>query len=513
MLCEDPKEECFQEAASTLMTALALESVQTIRLHYSYDQEALEVKEHIRSALTSAEGKLGLLGPNLNFLVASYNEFRAVGFGWNKKQLCRAAYLALAITATIARRSSCGEKGGPLYRLRKAAQRAPTVAVPRRPLSSPDSSSPEPDRRASTTVQLKPAKPVQLKPAKPEMGSCKPGPYVLAAAPPAPPRPSAAPAPPSPPRPSSAAAPPSPSRPSSAAAALALHRRRSRSVAVPTILPASSWQASVPTSAPAEASHTRERRRKRKITDLVAMPSPSNEQRGRKGVRSPSCDSNDVPVLTRMRSCGVTVDVEEQKVFLDDMWGLLRSEITQPCVKEEVSSSPAFPLQHPQQPRGHISVRQRGLIQDMARGACLFDPAQNPSAMQQWEHKVRKVPVDLLRFTHNTVTERFRNGPHKGMKVTELTRQLVSGATTPDQITTLVVVLHKRVHNVVFGNRRLKALKDFAKQSQKNITMACIVHESGDAPKQLWAKFLDSSTTDNYGTSASFSNGRYRRET
>lgn len=126
--------------------------------------------------------------------------------------------------------------------------------------------------------------------------------------------------------------------------------------------------------------------------------------------------------------------------------------------------------------------------------------------MQEWEHKVQKIRVDRLRFTHDCVTECFRNGRHKGMRVTELTQRLLSGATTPDQITALVVVLHKGVHNVVFGNRRLKALKDFAEQVKKNVFMPCIVHKSGDAPKQLWAKFLASSTTDNLGTSAAFRN-------
>jgi len=215
--------------------------------------------------------------------------------------------------------------------------------------------------------------------------------------------------------------------------------------------------------------------------------------------------------LTRKRNStdskthGVTFDVEERKVIMDDdMWDLMRSEFTHThtCVKEEMSSSSAITA-HKQ--GGKPSPQQQRLIQDMARGAQTYDPAQHPPAMQTWEHKVQRLSVEILRFTHNKVTEHFRHGPHKGMKVTELTRLLRTGGTTPEKVTPLVVVLHKGKHNVVFGNRRLKALKDFDKISKKKVFMPCIVHRLEEAPKELWAKFVASSTTDNSGLDAAWS--------
>ena len=61
---------------------------------------------------------------------------------------------------------------------------------------------------------------------------------------------------------------------------------------------------------------------------------------------------------------------------------------------------------------------------------------------------------------------------------------------------------------VVFGNRRLKALKEFVRISQRQVRMLCIVHDlegrRRSVPMDLLAKFLDATTTENGGVSASF---------
>merc|ERR1712039_628235 len=95
------------------------------------------------------------------------------------------------------------------------------------------------------------------------------------------------------------------------------------------------------------------------------------------------------------------------------------------------------------------------------RGAKKFDPAQCASALRKQQELIKTVPITALRHTHDVVSDHFTHGNHKGHPVRQLTDDLLSGRTTVDRITPLVVVLLDKVHWVVFGNRRLKALKDF----------------------------------------------------
>ena len=88
-----------------------------------------------------------------------------------------------------------------------------------------------------------------------------------------------------------------------------------------------------------------------------------------------------------------------------------------------------------------------------------------------------------LRHTHDEVCFVFRHGPHKGQSVDGLVRQLIDGYPV-DAITPLVVVVCQKIHWVVFGNRRLKALKDFSRVTRKRVSMKCIVHDL-DEPRKL----------------------------
>ena len=76
------------------------------------------------------------------------------------------------------------------------------------------------------------------------------------------------------------------------------------------------------------------------------------------------------------------------------------------------------------------------------------------------------------------------------------------------EITPLVVVKFARYHWVVYGNRRLRALKEYAAiVAPQPVMMRCIVHDFDSqetVDKSLLAKFLDSATTTNNGISACF---------
>ena len=158
------------------------------------------------------------------------------------------------------------------------------------------------------------------------------------------------------------------------------------------------------------------------------------------------------------------------------------------------------------EPHG-LDSQQLQLIKNMKQGSWRFDPAQNPDALLTWEHKIRNLAVEELLQTHREVSETFLHGPHRGKRVNELTEELMSGKKRPGDITLLVVVRFVGQNWVVFGNRRLKALKDFQMQLGRAVKMPCIVHDldtAQDAPFALIAKLIDAASTQNGGVEAFF---------
>lgn len=176
--------------------------------------------------------------------------------------------------------------------------------------------------------------------------------------------------------------------------------------------------------------------------------------------------------------------------------------------KTEESREDAQPIA--EQPRA-IKCRL-DLIKHMARGASRFDPAQNRDALPdaQWRNLVFLLDVNALKQTHDEVDRKFLHGPHAGQRVEDLVNGLKHGRFCVERITPLVVVRCLGDDWVVFGNRRLKALKEYAAVSGQQVHMRCIVHEGRrgqDFPMELFAKFLDAMSTENGGAFAAF----YRR--
>ena len=66
-------------------------------------------------------------------------------------------------------------------------------------------------------------------------------------------------------------------------------------------------------------------------------------------------------------------------------------------------------------------------MQELAKGAGRFDPAQHAEAWGHWRHLEQHLDVDALLHTHDEVNPVFLHGPHRGETVASLTRQLVDG--------------------------------------------------------------------------------------
>jgi hypothetical protein len=123
---------------------------------------------------------------------------------------------------------------------------------------------------------------------------------------------------------------------------------------------------------------------------------------------------------------------------------------------EEKSVSAAGPK--PAQP----SPLQLTPMRRLAKGASRFDPAASRHARHSWGHLAQCLNVTRLYFTHEQVSSKFLHGPRKGESVELLVKKLLSGWVAVDNITPLVVMKCAQQFWVVFGNRRLKAVKEFA---------------------------------------------------
>eukprot|EP00404_Azadinium_spinosum_P044780 CAMPEP_0180810502 /NCGR_PEP_ID=MMETSP1038_2-20121128/64919_1 /TAXON_ID=632150 /ORGANISM="Azadinium spinosum, Strain 3D9" /LENGTH=154 /DNA_ID=CAMNT_0022851797 /DNA_START=29 /DNA_END=490 /DNA_ORIENTATION=+ len=96
-----------------------------------------------------------------------------------------------------------------------------------------------------------------------------------------------------------------------------------------------------------------------------------------------------------------------------------------------------------------------------------LDPSQDNTAIKEWQDLIHDCDIRDLRNTHSTIATTFRNGMHRGQDVKGLVRDLVDGRVQPSELPPLVAVrLSRRSQElyVVCGNRRTRALHDFAAQ-------------------------------------------------
>jgi len=172
-------------------------------------------------------------------------------------------------------------------------------------------------------------------------------------------------------------------------------------------------------------------------------------------------------------------------------------------------------------PRQHNldSAQQRRVREMLETGNFTsYDPAVNEDAWHQSPSLQQLCDVSDILHTHDTVASCFRNGPHRGESVQDLTDKLLRGETQAVDLPPLVLGRLKGALHAVTGNRRLVALKDFINQSPPGTTVKvrCLVYDldsGGEVPPVIVAKLISSSTTDNDGASAAIRGHRQGRQT
>jgi len=146
------------------------------------------------------------------------------------------------------------------------------------------------------------------------------------------------------------------------------------------------------------------------------------------------------------------------------------------------------------------------LLERLMKGSWRFDQARNPGAWEMQQHLLQDVDVCRLKQTHGDICRTFRHGVHKGQAVTGLTEKLLAGTSSVRDLPALLAVRLSGQYWVVFGNRRLKALKAYQERSWKQVRARCVVYDidTGPIPSSLLAKFLASASTTNGGAHAPF---------
>ena len=150
------------------------------------------------------------------------------------------------------------------------------------------------------------------------------------------------------------------------------------------------------------------------------------------------------------------------------------------------------------------------------------DPAVEKKALQNYSHLMEWRDIQELKNTHNTVAGKFKNGPFAGTSVEDLTRHLLSGEVNAENLTPLVAVrFNSSPLYIVCGNRRIRALHDYAaelkKQSREPLPkVRVMIHtfpldhiQDATVRCAFFAKAILAATTDNGGEQASFRWPRY----
>ena len=199
---------------------------------------------------------------------------------------------------------------------------------------------------------------------------------------------------------------------------------------------------------------------------------------------------------------------DKEKASLEEMLCIIRENWPAVVKMEDENRAGQSASQRP------LGSQQLELIKAMVRGVRKFDPSRCPDAWDTWQHLAQRIVVGRLLFTHHEISDQFLHAPHQGERVTSLKDRLLSKECFPDDVTPLVVIQFMGELWVVCGNRRLKAFKDFQKESRQEVLVTCIVHDLDGTitvPHALVAKFVDACSTQVHGMHAAFRQRHRRR--
>jgi hypothetical protein len=122
VLCLNDRAPCFQGAVSACQNVFKINStVKDVSYVWSTDSKKLGLHSAVRKVLVQSPD-WAQVAPNINIVTASVKDVRAIGVGWNRRSVQRAACFALSLTA-ISRDKNL--EAGSMTSFRGAAESAP----------------------------------------------------------------------------------------------------------------------------------------------------------------------------------------------------------------------------------------------------------------------------------------------------------------------------------------------------------------------------------------------------
>lgn len=544
VLCTDEKLKAFSESAATCKYLLGIYATSDVQMHYSYGEDKLDEVRSIRQILMRSKGRLGELAPSLNFVIAECQGLKAVGLGWNKRQLARAAQLALALMTAIAKDTPLVSKNGRLWRLRRAVDRCPTLLR--------GSRSPESSKRPLWPV----ADPAAQK--RPRLGKdssqCSRNPSAVKK-----PLPKA--------------------MPRSSAEIQPKAMPKTKAMPKPKKLPDQEKAAAVPLKAMPKQNHRQEQAAAATLKQAKAEPTSSESEDDEVGAAKPSHAAACVeepetqrqrlkallePPLKQEADFGASCSESEENEFREEASGEEVDEVfneEEPDEELQPSAEVRKPVGGDQQPSDGDKVeltgfqtsglwlhRDTGLeeVLDMAKyrfTACVqpvkeeleeeldspatasssswrsplqlrimeqvlkdswrFDPSRTPQAWIDQRHLAKMVNVLSLHMTHEFISLTFRHGQHRGQPVRSLTEQLLDGTASLRDVPALLAVAMKGRYYVVFGNRRLHAIKKYQRRlpAAREVLVNTVVYDMDvmQLPDVIMARFLHGASSKSSG--------------
>eukprot|EP00434_Breviolum_minutum_P020771 symbB.v1.2.018321.t1/scaffold1456.1/size117650/11 len=192
----------------------------------------------------------------------------------------------------------------------------------------------------------------------------------------------------------------------------------------------------------------------------------------------------------------VKEEVEEVKIESSDDERL--SDISEGEVSEAISEASAVSEQKP--------IRRTPQVQEFLRHAQInrdWDPSSRKYDETKWGNNMEWLDCESMCWTHASISETFRNGPHKGFSLMSLTHALLNGQTTLTDVPALVGIKDQQgIVWIVSGNRRLYALRAYVDELRKKgatttatmVNVWCLVFnlaEMDDFPKSLFARCVE----------------------
>ena len=112
-----------------------------------------------------------------------------------------------------------------------------------------------------------------------------------------------------------------------------------------------------------------------------------------------------------------------------------------------------------------------------------LDPSRDERAEgTYWRYLSWRYASEDIRYGHDRISNKFLHGGHEGQSVGSLSEKLHTREVRGEDLPALVAISYQRRLFVIYGNRRLHAIKECWRRYGKDVRFKLIVHEYPGLP-------------------------------